>query len=191
MKMTLLLIVLAISSQAMAIDSNKCSALLNDGLWKKYKYMGVGESNIKACTNGTKKDGSSTATSDATTESTTALSDPKYTSHAYTSQTQSTSSWGECSMFADVQRLKEDREQYIVQNESEVLIDLARGKGEHLKVLTFYSACPPTAYAELGKRIQYQMSTSINSFSPKTIASDLDNVILGSEKLKQLCLTNI
>lgn len=175
----------------MAIDSAKCSALLNDGLWKKYKYMGIGESNMKACTNGTKQDGSSTAISDSTTESTTAFSDPKYTSNAYTSQTQSTSSWGECSMFANVERLKEDREVYIAQNETEVLIDLARGKGEHLKVLTFYSACLPAAYSELGRKIQLQLAKSLDNYSARTIASDLDNAIIGSVELKDLCLTNI
>ncbi len=175
----------------MAMDSAKCSALLNDGLWKKYKYMGMGESNMKACTNGTKKDGSSTATSDGTTEGTTAMSDPKYTSHVHTSQTQSTSSWGECSMFANVERLKEDRELYIAQNETEVMIDLARGKGEHLKVLTFYSACLPAAYSELGRKIQLQMARTLENYSAKTIASDLDNAINDSVELKDLCLTNI
>lgn len=175
----------------MAVDSNKCSALLNDGLWKKYKYMGVGESNMRACTNGTKKDGSSTVTSDSTVETTTAISDPKFTSHVYTSQTQITSSWGECSMFADVERMKQDRELYIAQNETEVLIDLARGKGEHLKVIAFYSACLPSSYEELGKSLKLRMSQSAEGMNSSAIAEEIDKSINANEGLRHKCLFNI
>lgn len=191
MKITFVLMLALISLKSYAIDSDKCSAMLNNGLWKKYKYAGIGESYYKACTNGTKKDGSSTATSDGTTEGTTAISDPKYTSNVWTSESQSTSSWGACSMFADVKRLKEDRELYIAQNEPEVLIDLARGSGEHLKVLAFYSACLPSAYNELGQKLQYQISNNNEGFTSKSISNDIDKVITTSKTLRELCLTNI
>lgn len=180
-------ILAVISTSAFAVDSRKCSNMLNNGLWKKYKYGGVGESNINAMSQGTKRDGSSTASSDVSTEGTTAISDPKYTSNVSTSQTQSLSSWGECSAFAKTKELKKDREIYVAQNQTEVMIDIARGEGEQLKVLTFYSACSPDAYAELSSKLQKSISQSQTMPDSKSLCASIDQIISQSADLKTKC----
>lgn len=187
MKSILFLGILVISSSAFAVDSRKCSNMLNNGLWKKYKYGGVGEYNINAMTQGTKRDGSSTASSDVSTEGTTAISDPKYTSNVSTSQTQSFSSWGECSAFAKTKELRKDREMYVAQNETEVLIDVARGGGEHMKVLTFYSACSPEAYPELSAKLQKAIGESESIPDSKFLCASIDKIITQSSELKSKC----
>lgn len=186
-----LIVVLTTTSPLYAINSKKCSAMLNNGLWKKYRYGGIGESNANACTQGTKKEGSSTVTSDASTEGSTSMLDTKYTSNVWTSQTQSTSSFGECSAFAQTEQRKKDREIYMVQNEHEVLIDIARGNGEHLKVITFYSACAPEAYKELGLKLKQSLSKHSAMPEVKTLCSDIDLIISQSESLKQVCFAAI
>lgn len=182
-----LVVVLMTTSTVYAMDSRKCSRMLNNGLWKKYKYGGVGEANMNACTQGTKKDGASTVTSDATTEASTTAIDTKYTSNVWTSQTQSTSSYGDCNTFAQVEQLKKDREIYMAQNEHEVLIDIARGNGEHLKVITFYSACAPEAYKELGLKLKQTLSKHDSIPEIKTLCTSIDLIISQSDSLKQVC----
>lgn len=188
MKLLLILVIALLTSPLFAIDSRKCSNMLNNGLWKKYQYGGVGEAYWNACTQGTKKEGSSTVTSDASTEASTTAVDTKYTSNVWTSQTQSTSSFGECSAFAQVEQLKKDREIYIAQNEPEVLIDIARGNGEHLKVITFYSGCGPEATKELGRNLQRTISEHSSIPDSKTISADIDLIINQSPSLKQACV---
>lgn len=179
-------IVLA-STSAFAIDSRKCSKMLNEGMWKRYKYGGMGEYNMNVMTQGTKKQGSSTVTSDVSTESSTALLDPKYYSNVSTSQTQSTSSWGDCSAFAHAEQLRKDREVYIAQNEHEVMMDVARGAGEHLKVITFYSACAPEAYPKLSAELQKSLAGEKTIPNTKTICQSIDKIISGNENLKTQC----
>jgi hypothetical protein len=192
MKSLLVFVILLVTSSSLyAIDSKKCSKMLNDGLWRKYRYGGMGEAYWNACTQGTKKEGSSTVTSDATTEGTTTAVDTKYTSNVWTSQTQSTSSWGECNAFAQVEQLKKDREVYMAQNEHEVLIDIARGNGEHLKVITFYSACAPEAYTELGSKLKASLSKHNALPDVKTLCNDIDLIITQSDSLKQACFSAI
>lgn len=186
--MKFLFLLFLVVPSAYAVDSKECSKLLNDGLYKKYRYMGVGESNAQAMTNGTKRQGSSTASSDVSSEISSAILDPKYTSNYSTSQTQSLSSWGECSLFADVGALKEDRTKYIAQNETEVLIDIARGDGEHLKVLTFYSACSEKSYPVLSKKLQHSFSNKTTLPKASDIGSDIDEIIQNDAFLKNSCI---
>lgn len=162
--------------------------MLNNGLWKKYRYGGIGEAYHNACTQGTKREGSSTVLSDGTTEGSTALVDPKYTSNVSTSHTQSISSFGDCSMFAQAEQLKKDREVYIVQNEYEVMIDISRGAGEHLKVLTFYSACAPEAYEELGTKLKESLSVGKGMPSSREICQSIDLIISSNQGLKSKCV---
>lgn len=180
-------LMLIVSAPLYAVDSKKCSNMLNNGLWKKYKYGGMGEAYWNACTQGTKREGSSTVTSDASTEASTTAVDTKYTSNVWTSQTQSTSSFGECSAFAQTEQLKKDREVYIAQNEYEVMIDISRGSGEHLKVVTFYSACAPEAYGELGTKLQQSISEAEAFPNSKTICQKIDKIISESNSLKAKC----
>lgn len=90
--MKIILLITLLSFPAFAIDSVKCSRMLNDGLYKKYKWGGMGESNANAITAETRSSGPTTATSKISTEGTTALSDPVYYTNVSRSQTQSLSS---------------------------------------------------------------------------------------------------
>lgn len=184
-------VMMFVSSPLFAVDSVKCSKMLNDGLYKRYTYGGVGEAFWNVCTRNSKKEGSSTVTSDATTETSTMMVDTRYTSNVWTSQTQSTSSFGDCSMFAQAEQLKKDREVYIAQNEPEVLIDIARGGGEHLKVITFYSACKPDAYKELSSSLQKSISESETVPDFKSICNDIDQIISKNDFLKANCSASI
>lgn len=192
MRLILLTVVLlSVTSLTYAIDSVKCSNMLNNGLWKKYKYGGMGEAYWNACTKGSKKDGTTRVTGDASTESSTTAVDTKYTSNVWTSQTQSTSSFGECSAFAQLEQLKKDRDVYIAQNENEVLIEIARGNGEHLKVITFYSGCTTDAYSELSSNLQKFISDEKTIPDPRTISSNVDKIISSSNFLRSQCLVSL
>jgi hypothetical protein len=192
MKSFLVFVVMLIATSPLyAIDSKKCSNMLNNGMWRKYRYGGMGEAYWNACTQGTKKEGSSTVTSDSSTEASTTAVDTKYTSNVWTSQTQSTSSFGECSAFAQAEQLKKDREVYIAQNEHEVLIDIARGNGEHLKVITFYSACAPEAYKELSSDLQRSISGAADVPDTKTICVNIDKIISENQFLRTKCVGTI
>jgi hypothetical protein len=181
----------ALSTSVHAVDSRKCSAMLNNGLWKNYKYGGMGEAYWNTCTQGTKREGSSRVTSDGSTETTTMMTDTKYTSNVWSSQTQSTSSFGECSAFAKAEQLKKDREMYIAQNEYEVRIDIARGSGEHLKVITFYSACAQEAYSELSTKLKKSVSEMDSMPDSKTICTKIDKIISDNQSLKDKCIVSI
>lgn len=156
---------------------------------KKYKYGGMGEAYWQAITGGTKKDGSTKASSESsTTEPTTMLLDTKYTSNVYTSQTQSTSSWGDCSLFAIRKELKKLRKTYLAQNLNEIKIEMARGKGEHLQVLTFYSICSKEAYTPLSKSIQRNFSIIMqNKNHVNQLINHIDTTIKESSTLQKYC----
>ncbi|HAZ13061.1 MAG: hypothetical protein A2X86_09730 [Bdellovibrionales bacterium GWA2_49_15] len=174
-----------------ALDSQKCSKMLNNGMWKTYRYGGVGEAYHNAVTQGTKKDGLfKTSSQSSTTEPTTASTDTKYTSNISTSQTQSTSSWGDCSLFALQIQLREERMIYIAQNLDELKIEMTRGEGEHLKVLTFYSACEKDAYPSIASYIKQDYEKFAGMTTRDDIiffASHLDHFIKNSHPLKSKC----
>lgn len=149
MKVVITLILSVFSFSAMAINQNACSKLLNNGMWKKYEYGGIDQPLTKA----TKRHGSSKGSSATSTEGTTALLDPKYYSNVSTSETQATSSTGECNLFG-YRKLKEVRELYIGQNKDELLAQMAQGGGEHVRVLASFSLCDNEAFSQFGKEIQ-------------------------------------
>ena len=187
MKSILIFGILAVvSTSAFSMDSRKCSNMLNNGMWKKYRYNGIGEAHQNALTQGSKRDGASTASSHSSSEGTTGLSDPKYYSNVSTSNTQSTSSFGECNIFAQAKDLRKDREVYMAQNKHEVMIDIARGNGEHLKVVTFYSACLPEAYSELSTRLQEHLGKTQDQ-DVRSICSSIDQIISQDATLQSKC----
>ncbi len=165
--------------------------MLNKGLYKTYKYGGIGEAYWNACTKGSKEDGPVTASSDATTEGSTALLDPKYYSNVSTSQTQSTSSWGDCSAFAMKVHFNEQRKQYIAQNLDEILIEIARGEGEHLKTVTFYSMCKKSTYPSIAKGLKRSFSVTKGSFGPREITSGIDSLMIADSDIGSNCYQNI
>ena len=170
---------LLIQSQAFAWNAGNCTKLVNNGWFRKYKYQGYDQ----PLTKGTKQDGSIKASSDASTESSTAVSDPKHWSVVSTSGLQGTSSWGDCSLFG-LQKVKDNREKYVFQNRTEVLRTIAIGDGEHIDVLASYSLCEKSAYKAFATGLQKRMSQFTNS---NDFGSVIDRMIASDDLLRKSC----
>lgn len=172
------------SSLCFAIDQAACSKLLNNGLYKTYKYGGIDQPLTKA----TKDHGISKSTSVTSTEGSTASLDPKYWSNVTTSETQSTSSWGPCNAIgmndADIKR---NRALYIVQNKDEVIKEIAQGGGEHLKVLATFSLCDKSAYDSFSKTLQVGTAQFIEMKDDMSLGNIIDQKIKENRDLSVSC----
>lgn len=164
----------------MALNQNACSRMLNNGLYKNYQYGGVDQPLTKA----TKRHGASKGSSATSTEGTTALLDPKYWSNVSTSETQTTSSTGECNLFG-LNQLKEQRELYILQNKDELIADISMGNGEHLQVLAQYNLCDEDKYNLFGKYVQAQTKNFVNA--TENYGSIVDRAVAGASELRNVC----
>ena len=183
--MKIFLLFTLLCSSAFAMDSSKCSNLLNNGLYKKYKWHGMGEANTKAITGETKSSNFLSAISKVTTEGSTVTVDPKYSSNVSTSQSQSMSSWGDCSAFALEER-KEQRDLYVEQNLDQIKKDMANGQGDHLEVLSWFSFCDESAKSEFNQTMQQHMSELLVTDS-KTLNKNIDGIIKTSSSLSNKC----
>lgn len=179
MKNLILLFVLLSSFSSYGLDRTKCSKLLNDGLWKTYKYGGIDYPLTKA----TKDVGSSKGTFVTSTEASTALSDPKYYSNVSTSETQSTSSLGDCSLIG-FENIKRMREFYFEQNSTELLAQMAKGDGEFLNVLTAYSLCEDQAFIRYKSILKNNFSNILISKSP---TGQIDTLVGSDLELSKYC----
>lgn len=177
--------IMCIPLSSWARNHAKCSRFVNNGLFKKYKYIYITNDHL---TKNSSKDGVMKVSSDLSTENTTASSDTKVSSNQTTSTAQSISFWGDCSYIGFSEQLKKDRDLYIAQNEHEILIDISRGSGEHLKVVTFYSACGPMAYTELSKNLKIFYSVQKKLPKIENIGPIIDGIIFENEELKNHCV---
>lgn len=160
--------------------------MLNDGMWKKYKWGGIGESNANAITAETRSSGPTTATSRISTEGTTALSDPVYYTNVSRSQTQSLSSWGDCSLFA-LQERKEQREQYVRQNFDQIKKDIANGDGLHMETLSWFSLCDDQAQGSFNETLQAKFER-LGSSSESDFSKTMDQIITDNKSLTGKCI---
>lgn len=184
--MKIITLITLLSFPAFAIDSAKCSRMLNDGLYKTYKWGGMGESNAKAITAETKSSGPTTATSKISTEGTTALSDPVYYTNVSRSQTQSSSSWGDCSLFALRER-KYQRELYVRQNFDQIKKDIANGDGHHMNTLSWFSLCDDDSQNHFNETLQEKFE-QLGSASDTSLSSQIDSIIENSKALTGKCV---
>lgn len=184
--MKIILVLFFLSSPAFAIDSAKCSRMLNDGMWKKYKWGGMGESNANAITAETRSSGPTTATSRISTEGTTAISDPVYYTNVSRSQTQSTSSWGDCSLFSLLER-KLQREQYVRQNFDQIKKDIANGDGLHMETLSWFSLCDDQAQGSFNETLQKKFD-QLGSSSESDFSKNMDQIVAASTSLTGKCV---
>lgn len=180
MKLFIFTLTLIFSLPIMALDQAACSRLLNDGLYKKYQYGGVDQPFTKAV----KRHGLSKGSSATSTEGTTALLDPKYWSNVSTSETQSTSSTGECNLFG-LNKLKEQRELYFLQNRDELIADISQGRGEHLKVLAAYSLCDKDKTDLFGENLKEK--TELFLHTKKGFGKIIDQTVEGASNLQGVC----
>lgn len=172
MKIILIFSMALVSYSVLGVDQVKCSKLLNNGMWKTYKYGGIDQPLTKA----TKEVGVSKASSVTSTEGSTAISDPKYWSNVSTSETQSTSSYGDCSAIG-FNNIKKMRDFYYEQNSTELLAQIARGDGEFLNVLTAYSLCDDNAFTRFKNILKNNMSNILSTDKP----TDLIDSMVGSD----------
>lgn len=183
--MKVFLVLMLIGSTTWAMDSSRCSGMLNKGWYKKYKWQGMGEANTKAITGETKSSNIISATTKITGEGTTAVFDPGYSTNVSVSNTQSTSSFGECSAFALKER-KEQRDLYVAQNLEQIQIDVANGRGPHLETLSWFSLCEDRALAKFNDALQKNMRNLLVS-EPQAFTHEIDRVIGGDRELADRC----
>lgn len=184
----LLISLFFISNTTYAIDSAKCSKMLNDGLYKKYEWGGMGDYNLNAMTKETKKNGHTTASSNISTEGSTALLDPVYYSNVSTSEAQSTSSTGECSLFA-IEERKNQRDLYITQNFDQIKMNIAKGSGEHLEALAWFSFCEDGVKADFNQQLQkHYEDFYMKSGKPNLLAENIDQVMGEDQGIKNKCI---
>lgn len=186
MKIKLFVLVLLASSSSFAIDSSKCSTMLNNGWYKKYKWAGVGEANSKAVTAETKKSGAIPATFNMGTENTTVTLDPKYSTNVSVSNTQVTSSWGPCSLLAMKQRNLQ-REMYVQQNFDQIKKDIANGEGEHMKTLAWYALCDDNASQQYFQTLQKGFE-QLNAAPQSGFVGQMDALVEQNTSLQGKCL---
>lgn len=190
MKHTALLFIF-LSLQTYAFDSEKCSKMLNNGLYAKYKWGGIGPANSKAARSEIERVGSARASTNTSVEASTALLDPKYYSNVTTSDTQSTSSWGSCSLVA-IRNLREKRDLYVAQNIDQIRKDMANGAGGHLDVIAWYSLCEDQVLFKLNTTLQNNFDT-FDAKSASQFNQTYDKLVSQSKDLKGKCfnLTSI
>ncbi len=184
--MKLFILLLLAAPASFAWDSSKCSKMLNDGLYKKYEWGGVGDSNINAMTKETKKSGSFSGTSNITTEGTTAVSDPKYSTNVSTSQSQTSSSYGDCSLFGLKER-REQRDLYLAQNFDQIKRDIAVGRGPHLESLSWFSLCEDGIKTQFNDTLQKNFSALYTEGDEKKVALKIDSVVAEDARLRTGC----
>lgn len=182
----LVILILFISNYSFAIDSAKCSKMLNDGWFKKYEYGGMGDYNLNAVTKATKREGSTIAYSEVVTESSTAISDPGYSTNVSSSQTQSTSSWGDCSMFAK-QKMQDYQEKYIEQNYVQLLKQISIGDGEHLEMLAFFNICENKFYSSFNRILQKNYDNILKTQNGKSAVKEIKSVLKSNQNLRNGC----
>jgi hypothetical protein len=176
---------LLMSSNSWAINSSACSRMLNEGLYKTYQFSGFGESNGNAISGETRRSGSSTGSTNVSSDQSTAVLDPKHSTNVTYSNTQATSSFGDCSLFALKERRKQ-RDLYIVQNFDQVRKEIAQGGGLHTDTLAWMSLCDVDAQHDFNTLLQshYEEIYTSNSAQP---GSAIDQLIGASPEMNQKC----
>lgn len=143
------------------------------GKFRKYEYM-----NNTASEN-TKKHGSST-TSAATTEGSTASSDPGVSTGVSESHQQSSSSKGECKL-TNLFASKEEFKEYLAQNTYEIKHEISLGKGGHLEIIAAAFSCTEPGKEALSKILQKNFENFVD-YEPAQSQEFADSLTLVVEK---------
>jgi hypothetical protein len=173
-----------VSITAHGWDSNRCKALLNDGLFKKYDYAGLDISYASA--DASHKDGTTKGSFHVTGEQTTTTFDPKFWVHESSSIGGFTTSTGPCKAIG-LNEIRQQRELYFAQNKTEIFKEIAKGRGEHLRVLSGYSLCEDSAVDHFSETIQSRMKEFIETPETRPYGIIIDDAIKQDESLKASC----
>ena len=173
-----------IACSSYCLDYVKCSRMLNNGLYKTYRWQGINNRGPDM-TAETKKNGSSHAYSDISTENSTADLDPKYTSNFLSSMAGGTFSSGDCSLLALSER-KNQRDLYITQNFAQVRKEIAEGHGPHVETLAYMSLCDEDAQTEFDMTLQSSFE-ELYSSKASNVGTAIDKIINSAPGLNQKC----
>lgn len=177
-------LVMSISVLAPFAQATKCGEVIYNkhGMWRKYNYLPLDLSEL------IKKHGSISWTSPATTETSTASTDPGVSTGVSDSQTQSVSTRGECKwggFFGVTDR--EDFEKYVEQNMNEIKTQMSMGQGGHLEVIAGFMGCSQAAV--IGPVMQKNMNQFVdfNSQDAKMFVDRLGKVLSTETSLANQC----
>ncbi len=182
-----LLVVLLLAIFSTQTFASPCGDVIYNkhGMFRKYKYVNLDLSEL------TKKHGTTGWTSNASTETTTAVTDPGVTTGASSAIQQSLSTKGQCKWFGLVY-VAEKRVQYIAQNVDAVKTELAKGQGHFTEVLMDSYFCNAKGKQELRAAIRNEyVQRKISRISPAQISQELDAIILNSPELSASCYSYV
>jgi hypothetical protein len=178
-----LCILASISIMASMAQATKCGQVVYNkhGMLRKYEVLPLDISE------GLKKHGVS-STSPGTTETTTASVDPGVTTGTSDSQTQSTSTKGDCKwggFFGAAER--QDLEHYVEQNLNQIKNQMAVGQGGHIEMLASYSNCNQAKI--FGQALQKNMNKFIdfNEKDSKAFVDQIQELISTDDNLSLQC----
>lgn len=151
------------------------------GMLGKYRYANL------SIFEGSKKYGSSSWTSGASTEHTTAIFDPGVWTGYSTSLKQSLSTEGACK-WAGIAAITQHRTEFIAQNIDQIKIDLASGKGDFSEVLMSSYFCDEGTEVELQKKIKQNfVEMNLSNSEAKEIHSKINSLIKSDTELHRVC----
>lgn len=175
----------ALSESVLAWNTYKCSKVLNYGFLRKYEYIGIGEGNMNATTQGIKKDGSFQTSTQSYSEQTTSSVDPGASTRRFLSTSQFSSSFGDCSLMAQ-REIREERDHYIAINLDELKKEMALGRGLHLETLASYSLCDVDANQELATQLQKNFRSMVDG-DAKEVSNRISDIIRNHVVLQKAC----
>jgi hypothetical protein len=161
--------------------------MINKGSFKEYKYLGGGEGQSSATSQGTRHDGSTKASSQSSSEQSTGSFDPKVTTNNTVSSTQYSSSFGDCDSFA-LNTIRQERDNYIALNTDELKKEIAVGHGQFLSMLDDYTLCTDQALPELNEQLRQNFNGLIDQ-SSATMSKKIMSIIGSDSKLRETCDT--
>lgn len=186
MRRLLLIFLLLATSPAMAFQARPCAekVWLKKGLFRKYdvKYSTIEFISFKTSTD----EGSMKASSASSTQGSTMSLDPGITTGQSESSTQFSSTYGDCSIWANNDQWLR-RESYVAENMGSLRNDAARGEGEYLDSFMFLSGCPATSKSQFSKLLHENYSVLFNSDEDWGFASDVDVLVKHDSGLSAAC----
>ena len=177
-------IVLLLTIVASSAHATKCGEYIynKQGLLRKYEYLPLDISES------TKKHGSMSSSWGASTESSTASSDPGVTTGQWNSSSQAVSSYGDCKLpMPWASRVEFQR--YIAQNLNEIKREMALGKGGHLEMLATGFGCHGAGKDVFQKAAQRNLDKFVDFTADQAggFAASLDEMVTQDASIASLC----
>ena len=112
--------------------------------------------------------------------------DPGITTGQTESSTQFSSTYGDCSIWADNNRWQR-RESYVAENIGSLRRDAARGDGEYLDTFMYLTGCPSTARVGFANLLHANYQNLFKSDEEWGLSSDVDVLLQRDGGLSAAC----